>query len=350
MKRPLWLSELMVWMQHEIDVASFLELMDHSGISHEARVVLVDRLAEVDFDMVIKLVYKYKESHHIVIHALISKLPSLKYERVEDILSDNSIDTYVRLKLLLKVKKIPWKKLEEFLKNTNIPYEIRRRYAEKLQEQFNLENYLDSLDIHKDKPYIWDQLNQQQFSNMVEGSPLDLNPQLVPTDRTLNFYYREWQWSFKPHFEVLISLIDALVWRKTFTSWNKFRLITRDRTDKIIWGVAASKSYWLQFRSENAIFADTIHMTHGTPENVPWSHPIVWKWLYRDSSKLRNHSYRLWEYSRIPLLYDRWSHKAEKRDDYWLWFPIKKSMWEVCDIVVRSLIQADSRIAESLNK
>lgn len=74
---------------------------------------------------------------------------------------------------------------------------------------------------------------------------------------------------------MIVQVLNELIGKKYFQVWDVFRILTRSSTEKIIGGIQTSRSHGLDFRAENAIFADTIHMTHGTPENIAGSHPIV---------------------------------------------------------------------------
>lgn len=339
-----WLTEFTNFFKWELSFSDIKGILESEVFSNESKIILVSRVQEVTFQEIQELVLGYwDEVGTYYLLNLIEKVKSLSYDEVEHILRNSDVHYSVKLHIISRIDSVQIQEIEDFINDDSINLQVRRRLAERIVYDFNVQEYL------KESWYVgWMKsrsidINRWQSNLIVGDILLPQVMQEVPEERTLNFYYREWQWAFRPHFEIFVRLLQDFIDWWNSEIWNNFRILHRwTWYDKTIWWLPTSSPTGTEFRSESSIYADTIHLTHGTPEKIPWTHAIVWKWLYRDSHKLKWVYYKKWQYSRIPLLYT----KENPREG--LWFPMHQEITDICGILLQSVQDAERRILANL--
>ncbi len=336
-----WFSELINSSKKEIDFCEIKGFLNNPNITEEDKNSISKNIKSLEFEEIKDFIlqHKFSESSPYYIGIIIKKVKRLNFYDIEEILYDENVWIGIKMSLVSNIKRIGINHIYNFITDNSINIRLRRLLAEKILFRFDTKKYLKSQWFNGWVENQSVEVNMWQFKLLTKNILIPNDILEVPKQRTLNFYCRKNQWAFLPHFEIFIRLLrDFIDWGNSKV-WNKFRVLTRWTWEiDMLWWVKVSQSYWTDFRSESSIYSDTIHMTHGTPEKILWTHSMVWEWLYRDRNKIRWLYYKKWDYSKVPLLYCREWEKD------WLWLPIDMKVNEMCSILINSVLNAEDVI------
>jgi hypothetical protein len=232
---------------------------------------------------------------------------------------------------------------------------IRRNLYESLssREEVDLDALFQEIWFTKSVQSTSQKINEWQTKQITWKFHL-----LSERDRTLNFYYRQAQWSFDPHFESISKCIKYYIENGYSKVWNNYRIISRHPHTQTLWNDESLYKELIEFRSMSAIYADTIHLTHGSPElQIPWSHFILWEAITRDTNTEND-----WNLNFPCKMNKICQHQYTELDlDYFwgnVWYfisqELKNGLWipdipitEICKRVILSLLQAEEKIMKN---
>lgn len=275
-------------------------------------------------------------------------------QEILDFLKRENIDYAVRFEFGFKIKK--WKltpDLRQFIENPNYDMNIRRNLLESLLSTKDI----DIRTLFKNL-WVWEkkQNESQRVNRWQTGEITGKTDIFEEHTRTLNFYYRQAQWSFDPHFEIISDFIKYYIENWYSRVWNKYRIIGRHPSTKKLWESDVTYREMMAFRSISTIYADTIHLTHWSPESqIPWSQFILWNTITQNRDNEES-EWDFWfdykmdsinesQYTILDLDYFWWNVGYFFRWEWWnnLWIP-NLSIEKICKRVLDSLHAAESKI------
>lgn len=340
-----WLLGLSHFIKWEFTFTEIEDLLKGNEISRHIKEVLVEKLWELSLNQVLwMLPFLWEKDDTYLIFWLIKKLEKLDFHEIKHLLGSPDISESIQRSFIWKIERVQLWEVLSYIHDEEVPLSLRRALAERIIYDCNTQEFLE------ENGYNWwvqsraVEVNRWQHKLLVWDIILPPAFQQIPDSRTLNFYYRAGQGAFRPHFEILVRLLqDYIDWNNS-QIWTDFRVLQRwSSHEKDLGWIEMSQATGNEFRSQSSIYADTIHLTHGTPEMIPWTHAIVGKWVYRDGHKLKGIYYSKGEYSRIPLIYAKEGHKDG------LWFPTNATIQEICEVVLTSLQNAEKRILANID-
>jgi len=273
------------------------------------------------FSMLKNNSFSWKWGKELFAHFLM-KLDDSEFSTIKDfVLECELTDELISLKsVLYKVRAIGSIKQKT---------SVMRDTPKEIEELFNT--------IEKNQTSLSQEVNSWQFQEITW-----FLPQQEERQRTLNFYNRNNQWAYIPHYDLIVFIIRHYIDNNYSSVWNNIRVLERSLPTQNI-GWVDSEYYCLDaFRAKAWIFADTIHLTHGTPEKTPGTHSIVWTAIYTDTKKIEDI-----DSTPVSLLYYSWmwSQMVKKRTwCNWKWFPEDITLQELFDTVIDALQRAEKSI------
>jgi len=365
----------------KVDKKLVYDFITRESINIEVRSYLVYILKEIEFNEDIYQIFEHPYLEEEILTSIADICVSVPLNsRVLQILSNQNLHFEVRVNLAAKIQNISCSnELLIFLANEKIYFAVRSVIARKtnitlwtpeIQDflnrkdiDFNVRRNLYSRILQNTEVNFWEildwltpwgswgkEVNKYQIWEIIWKNWL----LEVPQKRTLNFYFREMQWSFLPHFEVISDFIKFYIDNWFSKVWSEYRVITRNP-----WENKLGNSKWMHdshmgFRALSSIYADTIHITHGTPESqIPGTHFILWKAITQDEwdvleyGKIDTISQE--QYTELDLDYfwgNTWYFTRDWNWKFDSWIP-NISMHEILKKVLSALINAEEKIIQN---
>jgi hypothetical protein len=203
--------------------------------------------------------------------------------------------------------------------------------------------------------------------NTYQAKELWADITVIPGERTLVFYFRHRQWAHIPHFHYITEILNIYIQNWYSQVWNNFKIVSRHETSKTLGWIETQHHEWIWFRMNTAIFADTIHLNHWTPEKqIPGTHFILGSAVTTDTVENRE---KWWDikvqtehrpptmdgvkrdqYTPLNLTYFGWENTNRvmrniSEDSFWYpELPIKNILQEV----LRAVRQAEEDMLDKL--
>lgn len=308
-----------------------------------------------DFDEEIHDFLKDETIHYEVRMSVITSLNPVELSKeVLEFLQNEEVNYAVRFEFAFVIKK--WEitpKAQDFINDASYDLNIRRNLLESLSSpiDIDIENLFDSLGLMKAQTQKSWEVNRWQCFEITGRTDI-----CRESTRTLNFYYRQAQWSYDPQFEVISACIRHYIENGYSSVWNNYRIMWRHPHTQSLWNEAVTYKENMGFRSMSSIYADTIHLTHWSPESqIPWSHFILWNTITRDQDNEESEWHFWFEY-KMDHVNDN-QYTGVDLDYFWwnMWYFInpnlRNRLWipdiwirEICIRVIRSLKKAEEKI------
>jgi len=246
------------------------------------------------------------------------------FDEIKDILNNKNIDIMLKWFLITKCLNVP-EHIRRSINSDLVSFISEKPSVWKEISKWMIGN--DVIDPHllgkihniplwEKTKFLWEKVNRHQVDGIISNWSHNLP---IPTKRSLVLYCRPFQWYYEPHFWFILQIIKRYVQDWHSQIWNDVKVLFRSHNQeggRLRW----DEYSWVHFRQHSSIFADTIHLSHGTPEEIPWTHSILGTAIMSDPGK--QELLQKVSYTPLDLLYYGWENKEivqQNTWDNWLW-------------------------------
>jgi hypothetical protein len=334
-------------------------------------------------------------------YSLAQKITNPTWEHVWEIVLDESINEIIRLDILRKIKKIEWDQIKDILILNTVDWQIRNVIAmkvnwvnlecvqsifpilntqlvgptilqtlhtriKKMKNERRVEENEERLEVEYEHDIpSWfkfypahkrctnaKRINAWQLAKIFPERTYEMEAE---PERTLVFYYREHQWAYEPHYFAMIWCLQEYISSGKSQVYTNFCVVCRhwftvDKLQKEFKDVPILHDRNVWFREQTTLFADTIHLNHGSLEKTPGTRPIVWRAIATDTYKTSK--FPIWEkYTEIDLLY----YGGENEDivranthDKWRGYPNDITVDEICIRILQAVRRNEDSLLEEI--
>ncbi|MCH2188803.1 hypothetical protein MK079_03170 [Candidatus Gracilibacteria bacterium] len=358
---------------------NFLEaedfLKDYS-MRHEMRCALASRLAEVELREVEEFL-KNDEIVGIVRSCVALRLKEMDFSEAEHFLKLKNIFGSTQASVARRVKEISFSELAGILKHDDIYWQTQGALISRLSHVSlsEIENFLQNNILFPEIEYALQRqlsrttFSQEQMQEVMKneekkeiqysqeinhfqcreiGISLD---SLVPKQPSLVLYCRPGQGYCAHHFHHIALFLNDYIKQGYSQVWNNFKIVTRQGGVSEVGGISVEPYMsGKSFIAQTSLFADMIHLSHGTPEATPGTHSILGTAITSDPGK--QHILQKNDYTPVNLLYydgDSYEVARKNTGDTGYGFPLDMNMQDICKELLRAIKQAEKSILAKIS-